>query len=264
MSLDSTPRVFPSKKSRSISRCVLERTRARERGRKRNFRNCRNAINSVAGYRGYRGLRRKFRPNNQPCRSFSSTSPHLSLSLSPHFLLPPSPFSGEAHRRDRHTTGHIGIRRGYGEHDEDPLGAAWKRDSYEGRAARRRPYIPDVHTGRIPVVDTYNRRKELASRYGRDDRTHSRGHRRTAALNHPSLERGRESERFHLDDRERSVDTYLDAGFSLRRAGYGAGASEKMVEKKSGFLFPSYESWNGRYLAESGKTKRGRPERGTF
>lgn len=136
----------------------------------------------------------------------------------------------------RHTTGHIGIRRGYGEHDEDPLGAAWKRDSYEGRAARRRPYIPDVHTGRIPVVDTYNRRKELASRYGRDDRTHSRGHRRTAALNHPSLERGRESERFHLDDRERSVDTYLDAGFSLRRAGYGAGASEKMVEKKSGFL----------------------------
>lgn len=87
----------------------------------------------------------------------------------------------------RHTTGHIGIRRGYGEHDEDPLGAAWKRDSYEGRAARRRPYIPDVHTGRIPVVDTYNRRKELASRYGRDDRTHSRGHRRTAALNHPSL-----------------------------------------------------------------------------
>lgn len=90
VSLDSTPRVFPSKKSRSISRCVLERTRARERGRKRNFRNCRNAINSVAGYRGYRGLRRKFRPNNQPCRSFSSTSPHLSLSLSP---FSPSPFT---------------------------------------------------------------------------------------------------------------------------------------------------------------------------
>lgn len=90
VSLDSTPRVFPSKKSRSISLCVLERTRARERGRKRNFRNCRNAINSVAGYRGYRGLRRKFRPNNQPCRSFSSTSPHLSLSLSP---FSPSPFT---------------------------------------------------------------------------------------------------------------------------------------------------------------------------
>lgn len=175
--------------------------------------------------------------NSDPTTNPAALSPRpllISLSLSPHFLLPPSPFSGEAHRRDRHTTGHIGIRRGYGEHDEDPLGAAWKRDSYEGRAARRRPYIPDVHTGRIPVVDTYNRRKELASRYGRDDRTHSRGHRRTAALNHPSLERGRESERFHLDDRERSVDTYLDAGFSLRRAGYGAGASEKMVEKRVG------------------------------
>lgn len=86
--LESVP-PLPSKKSRSISRCVLERTRARERGRKRNFRNCRNAINSVAGYRGYRGLRRKFRPNNQPCRSFSSTSPHLSLSLSlPIFSFP--------------------------------------------------------------------------------------------------------------------------------------------------------------------------------
>lgn len=133
--------------------------------------------------------------NSDPTTNPAALSPRpllISLSLSPHFLLPPSPFSGEAHRRDRHTTGHIGIRRGYGEHDEDPLGAAWKRDSYEGRAARRRPYIPDVHTGRIPVVDTYNRRKELASRYGRDDRTHSRGHRRTAALNHPSLERGRE------------------------------------------------------------------------
>ena len=104
------------------------------------------------------------------------------------------------------------------------------------------------------MVDTYNRRKELASRYGRDDRTHSRGHRRTAALNHPR-EREREGERAVSSGRLRKERRYV-SGFSLRRAGYGAGASEKMVEEKKGRVsFPLRT--NGRCLPESGsKTRR--------
>ena len=124
---------------------MYTRTKERERERKRNFRNCRNAINSVAGYRGYRGLRRKFRTQQPTLPLFLFD---LSSSLSLHFLFPPSPFSGEAHRRDRHTTGYIGIRRGYGEHRTEisrrGRGTRTKDEQHEdGRISRT--YIPAAY-----------------------------------------------------------------------------------------------------------------------
>ena len=142
VSLDSTLRVVSPLLPRKIlpDFSMYTRTKERERERKRNFRNCRNAINSVAGYRGYRGLRRKFR-TQQP------TLPLFLFDLSS-FLFPPSPFSGEAHRRDRHTTGYIGIRRGYGEHRTEisrrGRGTRTKDEQHEdGRISRT--YIPAAY-----------------------------------------------------------------------------------------------------------------------
>ena len=53
---------------------------------------------------------------------------------------------------------------------------------------------------------------------------HSRGHRPTAALNHPSREW------FHLDGYERSVDTYLNAGWLPNPAVFFTGSHWLLME----------------------------------
>lgn len=113
----------------------------------------------MSGYRGYRGLRRKFRAQ-QPCRF----QPPLSRARL---------FSRLVSLTGVRRTPATSVFRVRGPRADPSFPAATcsvKRALYEGRV-RRQPYIPDVHTGRIPVVDTYNRRKGLASYYGRDDRT---------------------------------------------------------------------------------------------
>lgn len=128
-------------------------------------------------------------PNNQPCRSFSSTSLHLSLSIFSFPLhLSPVKRIGETDTPPGTSvfggvTGSIG-RRSLGVEE----GLVRRTSSTKTAVYPGRTYRPHTSGGHL------QRRKELASRYGRDDRTHSRGHRRTAALNHPSLERERKRE----------------------------------------------------------------------
>lgn len=135
----------------------------------------------VSAYRGYRGPRRKFRPQQPRLLSRSSSlAPflHLTLTLPP----PPSPLRlPPLLLRGPTNSGRVGISRPRGD-PQLPPGTCYEGSLYEGRA-RRQPYIPTVHTGRIPDVDTYNRRKVPTSTSTTE---HSRWPSRTVVLNHPS------------------------------------------------------------------------------
>lgn len=114
----------------------------------------------MSAYRGYRGPRRKFRPQQPrllPLFLFLTLSFFLSLSLSP-FLLP-LPLLSLFFFETRQTRVAISRPR---KDSQLPPSMCYEGRLYE-RRARRQPYIPTVHPGRIPDVNTYNRRKVQTS-----------------------------------------------------------------------------------------------------
>lgn len=138
----------------------------------------------VSAYRGYRGPRRKFRPQ-QP--RLLSLFLFLILSFLLHLLLFLSPFCRSSTsfsllfpetRRTR-----VAISRPRKD-PQLPPGTCYEGKLFEGRT-RRQLYIPTVHTGRIPDVNTYNRRKVQTSVAWPSIRSLLS---RTAVLNHPSRE----------------------------------------------------------------------------